>query len=206
MTRIYYTKPSITELEIRYAADAAANGWGDRCYDYITRFEDTFKQHLGVKHAIATSSCTGALHIGLAALGIAPEMKSFWRTLTGLLPPRPSPILEPNRFSWTFWMIPGALIPKKRKRPLPRVQKRLLLYIFIAIFVTWMLYSTSGGGIIYPSSKMLRKPLARNGIESLQVQPVFSAFSPFTAQRQSQPVKAACLSPTMTRSIIKCLP
>ena len=29
MSRIYYTKPSITEAEIRYAADAAANGWGE---------------------------------------------------------------------------------------------------------------------------------------------------------------------------------
>ena len=27
-TRIPYTKPSITELEVRYATDAAANGWG----------------------------------------------------------------------------------------------------------------------------------------------------------------------------------
>ena len=72
MSRIYYTKPSITELEIRYATDAAANGWGDRCYEYITRFEDAFKKHLGVKYAIATSSCTGALHMGLAALGVGP--------------------------------------------------------------------------------------------------------------------------------------
>lgn len=72
MSRIYYTKPSITELEIRYAIDAATNGWGGRCYEYITRFEDLFKQHLAVKHAIATSSCTGALHMGLAALGIKP--------------------------------------------------------------------------------------------------------------------------------------
>lgn len=68
--RIYYTKPSITELEVRYATDAAANGWGDRCYEYINRFEEAFKAHLGVKYAIATSSCTGALHMGLAALGI----------------------------------------------------------------------------------------------------------------------------------------
>lgn len=68
--RIYYTKPSITDLEVRYATDAAANGWGDRCYEYITRFEKAFKQHLGVKYAIATSSCTGALHMGMAALGI----------------------------------------------------------------------------------------------------------------------------------------
>lgn len=70
--RIYYTKPSITELEIEYANDAVRNGWGDRCYEYIVRFEDAFKKHLGVKYSIATSSCTGALHMGMAALGIGP--------------------------------------------------------------------------------------------------------------------------------------
>jgi perosamine synthetase len=71
-SRILYTKPSITELESRYAADAAANGWGERCYDYIVRFERAFRDHLGVAHAVATSSCTGALHMGMAALGIGP--------------------------------------------------------------------------------------------------------------------------------------
>lgn len=71
-TRIPYTKPSITELEVRYATDAAANGWGEKCYAYIDRFEALFKSHLGVKYAIATSSCTGALHMGMAALGIGP--------------------------------------------------------------------------------------------------------------------------------------
>lgn len=70
--RIHYTKPSITELEIRYATDAATSGWGEKCYDYINRFEAAFKGHLGVDYAIATSSCTGALHMGMAALGIGP--------------------------------------------------------------------------------------------------------------------------------------
>lgn len=70
--RIHYTKPSITELEVRYATDAAANGWGEKCYEYINRFEESFKAHLGVTYAIATSSCTGALHMGMAALGIGP--------------------------------------------------------------------------------------------------------------------------------------
>jgi perosamine synthetase len=68
--RIFYTKPSITELEVEYATDAARNGWGDRCYEYINRFEEAFKEHLEVKYAIATSSCTGALHMGMSALGI----------------------------------------------------------------------------------------------------------------------------------------
>ncbi len=68
--KIPYTKPSITELEVQYATDAAANGWGEHCYDYIVRFEEAFKDYLGVKYAIATSSCTGALHMGMHALGI----------------------------------------------------------------------------------------------------------------------------------------
>ena len=70
MTRIHYTKPSITELEVAYATDAARNGWGERCYEYIDRFEKSFAKHIGVSRAIATSSCTGAMHMGLAALGI----------------------------------------------------------------------------------------------------------------------------------------
>jgi perosamine synthetase len=71
-TRIAYTKPSITELEVGYATDAARNGWGEHCYDYIHRFERLFREHLGVGHAIATSSATGALHMGMAGLGIGP--------------------------------------------------------------------------------------------------------------------------------------
>ena len=70
MKKIHYTKPSITDLEVEYATDAAKNGWGEKCYDYIYKFEDLFKKHLNVKHAMATSSCTGAMHMGLSSLGI----------------------------------------------------------------------------------------------------------------------------------------
>jgi perosamine synthetase len=71
-SRILYTKPSITDLEVQYASDAARNGWGEHCYDYIIKFENLFKEHLRVDFAIATSSCTGALHMGLAGLNIGP--------------------------------------------------------------------------------------------------------------------------------------
>ncbi|MFX1590948.1 MAG: DegT/DnrJ/EryC1/StrS family aminotransferase, partial [Promethearchaeota archaeon] len=70
--KIYYTKPSITNREVEYAKDAAENGWGSKCYDYIIKFEDMFKEHLGVNYALATSSCTGALHMGLSAIGLKP--------------------------------------------------------------------------------------------------------------------------------------
>ncbi|HCK03665.1 MAG TPA: glutamine--scyllo-inositol aminotransferase [Methylophilaceae bacterium] len=69
---ILYTKPSITSLEVEYATDAALNGWGEDCYKYINQFEERFKTHLDVKYATATSSCTGALHLGFYALGIKP--------------------------------------------------------------------------------------------------------------------------------------
>lgn len=70
MSKIHYAKPSITDLEVRYATDAAAHGWGERCYEYIDRFEQLCRAHLSIEHATATSSCTGAMHLGLAALGI----------------------------------------------------------------------------------------------------------------------------------------
>lgn len=70
LSRVLYTKPSITDLEVRYATDAAANGWGAQCYAYIDRLEKLFANYLGSDFAIATSSCTGALHMGMSALGI----------------------------------------------------------------------------------------------------------------------------------------
>lgn len=70
MARIPYTQPSITDLEVAYATDAARHGWGPRCYEYIERFEAAFADHIGTAHGIATSSCTGALEMGLAALGV----------------------------------------------------------------------------------------------------------------------------------------
>ena len=68
--RILYCKPSITDREVEYASDAARTGWGPNCYDYIRRFEEAFRAHLGAEYAYATSSCTGALHLGMSALGI----------------------------------------------------------------------------------------------------------------------------------------
>lgn len=70
MKPILITRPSISDLEIQYVDDAIRNGWGEHCYDYIHRFEKTFAEYLGVRHAHATSSCTGAIHLALMALGV----------------------------------------------------------------------------------------------------------------------------------------
>ena len=69
MDRIPYVKPSITALEIDAVAKAAASGWGEQSNKYISDFETEFASLIGAEHAVATSSCTGALHLGLVAIG-----------------------------------------------------------------------------------------------------------------------------------------
>lgn len=72
MNPVLYAKPSITDLEIGYVTDAIANGWGSRCNDYLARFEADFARYLDVPRAMPTSSCTGALQLALAGLGVGP--------------------------------------------------------------------------------------------------------------------------------------
>jgi perosamine synthetase len=62
--------PSITDHEIGYVADAAAHAWFEHANDYPDRFERAFAEYLGVRHAVALPSCTAALHLSLAALGV----------------------------------------------------------------------------------------------------------------------------------------
>lgn len=64
--------PSISAREASYALDAARNGWNRQWNKYLKQFEETFADYVGTKYAVSTSSCTGALHLALAALGIGP--------------------------------------------------------------------------------------------------------------------------------------
>ncbi len=56
-----------------YVDDAIRTGWGDKCYDYIIKFEKAFKVYIGGNFAKATSSCTGALHMALSAIDVGPD-------------------------------------------------------------------------------------------------------------------------------------
>jgi perosamine synthetase len=68
--QIRITMPSVTDLEIEYVNDAIRNGWGERCYDYIYRFQDSFAAYQGSRYALATACCTGAIHLALMAMGV----------------------------------------------------------------------------------------------------------------------------------------
>jgi perosamine synthetase len=64
--------PSMSAREVSYAFDAARHGWNHQWSKYIKKFESSFAEYTGVKYALSTSSCTGALHLALLALGIGP--------------------------------------------------------------------------------------------------------------------------------------
>ena len=72
MQRIPVAGPWITDREVEYVRDAAANAWYANANVWPTRFERQFAQYLGVRHAVALPSGTSAIHLALLALGIGP--------------------------------------------------------------------------------------------------------------------------------------
>jgi len=65
------TKPTIEENEIEEVVKVLKSGWlttGPK----VAEFEESMQKYLGCKEAVGLSSCTGGLHIALAALGIKP--------------------------------------------------------------------------------------------------------------------------------------
>ena len=65
--------PSISQKEIFYSYDATKNAWNNKSNYYISKLENKFSKYVECKYSIATSSCTGALQISLAALDIKPR-------------------------------------------------------------------------------------------------------------------------------------
>ena len=62
--------PSVSSRELVYTLDAAMSGWNENSDYYLEKLSKSFSNFIGVNYAIPTSSCTGALHIALKALGI----------------------------------------------------------------------------------------------------------------------------------------
>ncbi|HLK42839.1 MAG TPA: DegT/DnrJ/EryC1/StrS family aminotransferase, partial [Thermoleophilia bacterium] len=70
-TRLDFAPPLIGDEEVAAVVATLRSGWltsGPR----VAELERRFAEHLGAEHAIATSSCTAALHLALVAAGIGP--------------------------------------------------------------------------------------------------------------------------------------
>ena len=72
MERIPVSGPWITAKEIAYVTDAVTNAWYGNANVWHERFERSFAEYVGLKHAIALPHCTAAIHLSLLALKVGP--------------------------------------------------------------------------------------------------------------------------------------
>ena len=76
-----FNQPDIGPAEIAEVADTLRSGWlttGPKTKE----FERRFAEYVGARHAIAVSSCTGGLHVALAAAGIGHGDEVIMPTMT----------------------------------------------------------------------------------------------------------------------------
>jgi len=70
-TFLPFSRPTIRQVEIDEVVDTLRSGWittGPK----TERFEKDFAAYVGAPEALAVSSATGGLHIGMIALGVKP--------------------------------------------------------------------------------------------------------------------------------------
>ncbi|HHW74097.1 MAG TPA: DegT/DnrJ/EryC1/StrS aminotransferase family protein [Firmicutes bacterium] len=80
-TFLPFSPPSISEDEIKEVVDTLRSDWlttGPK----TKRFEEAFRERLGSPAALALNSCTAALHLGLAALGVGRGDEVITTTMT----------------------------------------------------------------------------------------------------------------------------
>src|SRR5438128_11143663 len=81
MKSVPFFRPEIDDGDIAAVLDVLRSGWlttGPR----VKEFEAAFARYVGAAHAVAVSSCTAALHLALAALGLRRGQAVVVPTLT----------------------------------------------------------------------------------------------------------------------------
>ena len=68
---IPFARPEFDEAEARAVAGVLESGWVSQG-PMVARFESMFAERVGARYAVATSSCTTALHLGLLLAGVGP--------------------------------------------------------------------------------------------------------------------------------------
>jgi len=80
--RIPVAEPEIGEEELQNVIEAVKSGWVSSKGPFIGEFERSFSSYINVRHGVATSNGTTALHLALAALEIGKGDKVLVPSLT----------------------------------------------------------------------------------------------------------------------------
>jgi pyridoxal phosphate-dependent aminotransferase EpsN len=123
MTRIYLSAPHMGGHEQAFVAEAFASNWLSSVGPNLDAFEREFSQLLGLP-AVALSSGTAAIHLGLKLLGVGPGDEVLCPTFTFAASANPigylgaSPVFVDSES--TSWNIDPNLVEdalKRRRRP-----------------------------------------------------------------------------------------
>jgi dTDP-4-amino-4,6-dideoxygalactose transaminase len=80
--RIYLSSPDVGEREEQFVVAAMRSGWIAPLGPDVNAFEAELAERVGVAHAVALSSGTAALHLGLIGMGVGPGDVVLTSTMT----------------------------------------------------------------------------------------------------------------------------
>jgi perosamine synthetase len=115
-------KPFLGLEEEKAAAEAIRSGWVSQG-PKVKEFEDTFAEYVGARYAVATTSCTTALHAALAVSGIGPGDEvvvpslSFIATANSVVHAGARPVfadIDPETCTVTAETIERVITPKTK--------------------------------------------------------------------------------------------
>ena len=116
-------EPSLANQEFNNLMDAYSSTWISSRGKYIDQFEEGFSNYCGVKHGIATSNGTVAIHLALKALDIGegdevivPDL-TFAATINAVILANATPVIvDINESDWTISPeeIKKAITPKTK--------------------------------------------------------------------------------------------
>ena len=106
---VQVAKPHMTRHEFRSMLDAFISCWISSKGPYVQKFEQEFRSFVGVRHGVAVSSGTVALHLALVALGVGPGDEvivpdlTFVATINAVLYCGATPVIvDVDRETWSM--------------------------------------------------------------------------------------------------------
>jgi len=135
--RIYLSPPHLGDAEFALVREAFATNWIAPVGPHVDAFEQEFAQKVGVRHAVALSSGTAALHLSLRMLGVGRGDEVFCSDLTFAASANPiiyegaAPVfIDSDRTSWNIdtELLAEALRDRAKKGRLPKAVVAVHLY------------------------------------------------------------------------------
>ena len=136
--RIWLSSPHVmSSKEREYLLDAFDSNWIAPLGPHVDAFEREFAEKIGVQHAVALSSGTAAIHLGLKLLGVGPGDEVFVSSLTFSASANPvtylgaKPVfIDSNRETWNMdpQLLADELADCAEKNKLPKAVIPVDLY------------------------------------------------------------------------------